>query len=178
MRPKTVMSRWTMPETDTIWVVIENARWQEAVHRATERCQQAALAALAAAGPATENNEREAVILLADDATLHDLNVRFRDEDKATNVLSFPRGDDALLPKGAAVPLGDVAIAFETARREAAAEGKSLADHLSHLVVHGMLHLLGYDHQCDEEAERMESLEVEVLAKLGIESPYGQRLAG
>jgi probable rRNA maturation factor len=161
-----------MPETNTVWVIVENPAWEEAVPRAIGLCRQAALGALAASDNATDNGVWEAVILLADDATLRALNMRFRGEDKITNVLSFPNVNDGLLPKGTAEPLGDMAIAFEIACREAAVEGKSLADHLSHLVVHGMLHLLGYDHQCDEDAERMESLEAEILALLGVESPY------
>ena len=164
-----------MPDADTIWIIVEDANWRAAVPDVRVRCRRAARAALAAGSG--KSGGREATVLLADDATLRDLNGRFRGQDKATNVLSFPNDDRGA---GGETPrsLGDVAVAFGTARDEARADGKPLADHLSHLVVHGMLHLLGFDHQRDDEAERMESLETEVLAALGIDSPYGRRLVG
>lgn len=102
--------------------------------------------------------------MLADDAALRALNARWRQQDKPTNVLSFPAGDSVLL--------GDVVLAFETVRREASEQGKSLADHMSHLVVHGVLHLLGHDHERPRDADVMESLERQVLAGLGIADPY------
>ena len=106
------------------------------------------------------------MILLANDDTVRDLNARFRHKDVATNVLSFP---------AAANPedhLGDVALAFGVCAREAAAQGKQLRHHLQHLVAHGVLHLLGYDHMSDDEAEAMEGLERVVLAGLGVPDPY------
>ena len=87
-------------------------------------------------------------------------------------MLSFPAEDDAPRPAGARVVLGDVAIAFETTRREAASESISIADHLAHLVVHGVLHLRGYDHERAADAEVMEALEVAILARQGIADPY------
>ena len=105
------------------------------------------------------------------------LNRDYRGRDRATNVLSFP-GDP--LPEGDGGPpylLGDVVLAQGVCAREAAAQGKALADHLSHLVVHGVLHLLGHDHENDSEAERMESLEVEILAALGVADPYASERA-
>jgi probable rRNA maturation factor len=109
-------------------------------------------------------------VLLTDDAAVRGLNAAWRGIDKPTNVLSFPapRGER----RGAPVPLGDIAIACETTAREAQAEGKPLAHHLSHLAVHGFLHLLGYDHESDGEAEAMEQLERKVLASLGVPDPY------
>jgi probable rRNA maturation factor len=101
------------------------------------------------------------------------LNRRWRGRDSATNVLSFPSGETGA--GGRAVLLGDVVLAYETVAREAAAQGKTLADHLAHLVAHGVLHLLGFDHAEDAEARRMESLERRVLARLGVADPYHAR---
>jgi probable rRNA maturation factor len=106
------------------------------------------------------------VILLADDSAIQDLNGRFRGQDKPTNVLSFPA---AANPEG---HLGDVALAFGVCAREAAEQRKPLAHHLQHLVAHGVLHLLGYDHMNHDEAEEMEGLERVVLAGLGVADPY------
>jgi probable rRNA maturation factor len=105
-------------------------------------------------------------ILLTDDATLADLNGRFLGKPKPTNVLSFPAPPN---PEG---HLGDIALAYGVCAREAAEQGKTLVQHLSHLTVHGVLHLLGYDHQVDGEAEVMESLERTVLEALGLPDPY------
>jgi len=109
-------------------------------------------------------------VLLADDATLRELNARHRGRDSATNVLSFPAepADDAPGP----AMLGDVALAFEMIAAEAGAQGKPLADHIRHMIVHGVLHLLGYDHVDDAAAEAMERIEAEVLAEFGVPDPY------
>jgi probable rRNA maturation factor len=111
--------------------------------------------------------ERGVTLLLTDDETVRDLNQRFRQQDKATNVLSFPA------PRNPEHFLGDVALAYDVCAREAAEQGKPLAHHLQHLVAHGVLHLLGYDHIGDDEAEAMEGLERAVLAGLGVPDPYG-----
>jgi probable rRNA maturation factor len=113
-------------------------------------------------------------VLLCDDATIATLNARWRGQERATNVLSFPAAPLTHLDTGSA-PLGDIAIAYETVTREAAEQGKAVADHLTHLVVHGFLHLLGYDHQMDGEAERMERLERDILARIGVTDPYASR---
>lgn len=114
--------------------------------------------------------EGDVVVLLADDAVVQDLNQRFRDKDKPTNVLSFPAAESAF------PHLGDVVLGLEYCVAEAHAQGKTLKAHLSHLVVHGVLHLLGYDHIEDGEAEEMESEERTILAGLGFEDPYaGER---
>ncbi len=113
----------------------------------------------------------ELSILLCDDAAISALNFRWRGQDRATNVLSFP----APPRTGQPAPLGDIAIAYETVVREAAEQDKPIADHLAHLTVHGFLHLLGYDHENDGEADRMERLEREILARIGIPDPYASR---
>ena len=112
----------------------------------------------------------EVSVQLADDAQVRALNAQWRGLDKPTNVLSFPASKPEKI--SAAPMIGDIVVAFETTEREAAEEGKTLADHFVHLVVHGSLHLLGFDHQIAGEAERMETLETSILAKLGIADPY------
>ena len=121
--------------------------------------------------------EAELAVMLTDDAGIRTLNLNWRGIDKPTNVLSFP----ALQPTGPGAPedaprmLGDIAIAYQTARSEADDEQKPFDHHLSHLAVHGFLHLIGYDHEKDDDAEAMESLETEILAQLGIPDPYLDR---
>lgn len=105
-------------------------------------------------------------VLLADDSTLRGLNRQFRGLDKPTNVLAFPAADDHLNF------LGDVAIAYETCVAEAAMRGVAPAEHAAHLIVHGVLHLVGYDHQSDIEAEHMEGLESRVLRAMGYADPH------
>ncbi|WP_082652570.1 rRNA maturation RNase YbeY [Aureimonas sp. AU12] len=113
----------------------------------------------------------EVSVTLADDAGVQVLNREWRGKDKPTNILSFPMM--ALRPGDRPGPLlGDLILARETCAREAGDEGKAPADHFRHLLVHGTLHLLGYDHESDEEADAMEALEIEILAGLGIDDPY------
>ncbi|WP_460449918.1 rRNA maturation RNase YbeY [Alsobacter sp. SYSU BS001988] len=115
----------------------------------------------------------EVSLLLTDDAHMREINREWREKDKPTNVLSFP----AVQPdKVSASPfLGDIAVAYETLAREALDDHTTVADHFLHLVVHGFLHLLGYDHIETDDAERMERLEVEILATLGVQDPYADR---
>ena len=121
--------------------------------------------------------DSELAIMLTDDAGIQTLNRNWRGIDKPTNVLSFP----ALQPRGerqaddAPRMLGDIAIAYETTRKEADEEQKPFGHHLSHLAVHGFLHLIGHDHEKDQEAEIMEALEREILSQLGIPDPYAGR---
>jgi probable rRNA maturation factor len=110
----------------------------------------------------------EVSLLFCDDAAIRELNRQFRGQDKPTNVLSFPGPE----PVESAVFLGDIAIAHETVAREALEQGKSLEQHCRHMIVHGFLHLLGYDHEDDEEAEAMEAMETRILQRLGVEDPY------
>jgi probable rRNA maturation factor len=130
-----------------------------------EACVRAAIAAAAARVPA----DGEISVLLADDAAVRALNCDWRGIDKPTNVLSFPA---AKQPAGLPPLLGDIAIANETLTREAETDGKPLLHHLAHLVVHGYLHLMGYDHQTDSDAEAMEALERDILRTLRIPDPY------
>jgi probable rRNA maturation factor len=121
--------------------------------------------------------EAELAVMLTDDAGIRTLNKNWRGQDKPTNVLSFP----ALPPTGPQSPddaprmLGDIAIAYETTRREADDEQKPFDHHLSHLAVHGFLHLVGYDHEQDNDAEAMEDLEREILEVIGIPDPYADQ---
>ena len=119
-------------------------------------------------------------LLFTSDAEIHELNREWRQRDKPTNVLSFPmleRTDLVHLdPDGPPEMLGDIALAYETCAREAAEKGVALESHASHLIVHGLLHLAGYDHEIsDADAEEMEALEVKALALLGIADPYSDR---
>lgn len=113
----------------------------------------------------------ELSLVFTDDASIREINAEWRDMDKPTNVLSFPAYP--LEPGGMPGPmLGDIIIAFETVEREARDLEKSFDDHLTHLLVHGFLHLFGYDHIETEDAEEMEELETRILAKLGLSDPY------
>lgn len=145
-------------------IEVEDSAWTDALPDA-ERL--AFNAADAAAWYFPDRREVPGItILLTDDESVRELNARFREKDAPTNVLSFPA------PPNPEDHLGDVALAYGVCAREAAEQGKPLAHHLQHLTVHGVLHLLGYDHIGDDEAEAMEGLERAVLAGLGIPDPY------
>jgi probable rRNA maturation factor len=116
----------------------------------------------------------EISVVLSDDEHIRELNKHHRGMDKPTNVLSFPAAR-MKTPAGAPRILGDIVLAYETIAREAEEESKTIENHLAHLVVHGVLHLLGYDHEDEEEAEMMEARERQILAKLGIPDPYAER---
>ncbi len=148
-----------------IETIVEDDAWEKALPDA------AALAARCAdaAGVLEPRLRREMALLLTADAAMADLNRRFRKVEKPTNVLSFPSGE-------AEGFLGDIALAIETCAREAGEKGISLSDHAAHLIVHGMLHLIGYDHQTDAEAERMERREAAILEAMGVADPYAPAL--
>ncbi|MGE3293403.1 MAG: rRNA maturation RNase YbeY [Geminicoccaceae bacterium] len=152
----------------TIEVAVASDEWFAAVTEAEAICRRVVTAVLdrEAVGPC------EVSVVLADDRLVIELNRDYRGIDRPTNVLSFPSGSMELAPGQGQALLGDVVVAVETVRREAAAQDRSVADHLVHLVVHGTLHLLGYDHEADDEAEVMERREVELLAGLGVADPY------
>lgn len=145
-------------------VLIEDPAWEAAEPRA------AALAEIAAAAVLDHQHagEGDLAILLADDARVAALNAAFRGKDAPTNVLSFPTTHPS-------DELGDIALAFGVCAREAAEQGKSLGHHLQHLTAHGVLHLLGYDHESDAEAEAMEAVERAILAGIGVADPYAPR---
>ncbi|XDA97190.1 rRNA maturation RNase YbeY [Sulfitobacter sp. LCG007] len=160
-------------------IAIEDERW--------ERCGLPALAERAARGVferlGLTGNAAEISILACDDARIAALNADFRGKPQPTNVLSWPAEDLAAeapggMPEAPAagpdgvVELGDIAIAWETCAREAADQGKEFSSHLCHLLVHSILHLLGFDHVRDADAALMEGLEIEILGKMGIDDPY------
>ena len=154
-------------------VICEDARWEaEGLAALAERACGAVLARAGIDGA-------EIAVLGCDDRRIAELNAAFRAKPAATNVLSWPSEERGADTPGAAprapvdLELGDIAIAWETCAREAAAAGKPLADHAFHLIVHGALHLLGYDHIDEKDAALMEGLEVEILGKAGFADPYG-----
>jgi probable rRNA maturation factor len=166
------MPTYSSPATEVLVVAdcwSAEADADAVIHRAIEA---------AAAMVDTDTADAELAIMLTDDAGIRTLNQNWRGIDKPTNVLSFPALQP---PEGADEPddmprmLGDIAIAYETTRREADEDEKSFANHLSHLAIHGFLHLVGYDHEKDDEAEEMEALEREILATLGIPDPYADQ---
>ena len=151
----------------SIDIIVHSPRWrtQRTIAALLRRAIRTAAALVAVRGG-------ELAVLLADDRELRALNQRWRAKDEPTNVLSFPAHARA----GSRVrPLGDIVIAFETAAREALAAQLPLCHHVTHLAVHGFLHLVGYDHQTEPDAEAMEALEIAVLCRLGVADPYAKR---
>ncbi|RME66976.1 MAG: rRNA maturation RNase YbeY [Alphaproteobacteria bacterium] len=163
--------------TPIIDVRIDDPAWYDAMPDAAALAARAAAMALEAAGAIAR--VVEVAVVLSDDQAVAALNETYRGKTGATNVLSFPACDAVALTRlgeAAAPPvlLGDVVLARQTLVREAAAQGKAAGDHLMHLTVHGVLHLLGYDHEEDGEAERMEDMERRALARFGIDDPYAR----
>jgi probable rRNA maturation factor len=161
----------------SVAVTVLDPDWPRAVPPAEDLARQAAAAAMAVSGAVAESlaaRNAEISLVLADDATLRRYNRDYRGIDKPTNVLAFAAADVPSAPEGAEGPLllGDVLLARETLTSEAGEQGKLPADHLCHLVVHGVLHLLGQDHQSAGEAKIMERLEVAALDSLGVADPY------
>lgn len=155
----------------TIDIVIESSRWDGEPAAKVPWVRRVVAAAMP-----PEHAACELAVVFTDDAAIRTLNARFRGRDAPTNVLSFPPPPFSVAGPGQSAPLGDVVIAFETAQAEAAAQGKEFIHHVTHLLVHGVLHLLGYDHQSDAEAELMEMRERAVLRELGIPDPYRERV--
>ncbi|MHB8284076.1 MAG: rRNA maturation RNase YbeY [Caulobacteraceae bacterium] len=149
-----------------IEVEIEDEAWTTALPDAERWTLDAAKAALTLvdADPAYA-----LTILLTDDASIQDLNAQFRDKDKPTNVLSFPAAETAL------PHIGDIALAYGVCAKEAQEQNKTLREHLVHLTTHGVLHLIGYDHETDADAEVMEEMERDVLRGFEISDPYASR---
>ena len=155
-----------------IEVIIEDERWSEAgLEALAPRAAAAAFAHLGLEG-------LDAACLGTDDARIAALNAEFRGKQAPTNVLSWPAEDLApdapgAVPSPPADPeIGDIALAFDTCAAEAAAAGIALSDHITHLVVHGLLHLLGYDHETDADADLMEATEIAILVSLGVANPH------
>jgi probable rRNA maturation factor len=171
----------TAADAADVDVEVEADAWTLALPGAEALARRAALAALTAARDRAPSRPG-LVILLADDEAVRDLNTRFRSKDAPTNVLAFPGPDTgparggALFGAGPPAHLGDIALAFGVCEQEAREQGKPLADHLAHLVIHGVLHLLGFDHQDEAEAEAMEAQERALLAGLGVPDPRGPEL--
>ncbi len=154
----------------TLDIVREDGDW--ASFEPVESVIEAAAAALAALPDIAPLNG-QACIVLASDAHVRTLNATWRGKDQPTNVLSFPAAQSAASRMGDIQQfLGDIVLAAETLGREAAADAIPAHHHLQHLVIHGLLHLIGYDHESDADAEIMEALEVAALAALGVPSPY------
>ncbi len=153
-------------------VNLVNREWARAIRGVEGVCRRAARAALEAAGNPVPGAEIS--VALADDAVLRSLNARYRGQNRATDVLSFADGAAAGPGAGLPVLLGDVVISYERASTDARAAGLPLAERLSHLVVHGVLHLLGHDHGAAAEAAVMEGLETRALAGLRIADPHAR----
>ncbi len=155
-----------MPEGGPVEVVVEDGRWRDlGIEALADRAARAVLAELG-----QDPDGVEISLLAADDARIAALNAAFRGKAEPTNVLSWPCLEPAF--PGEARFIGDLALAFETCAREAAGAGGDPGDHVTHLVVHGVLHLFGHDHQDDGEAGVMEALETKILASLGVANPY------
>jgi len=173
--PETVRQEPDQEPDPAVDILIESEAWQN-LPDAGDIARQAiaaAASAMAASDAGIGLRNVEISLLLCDDDTIAALNGRWRGQEKPTNVLSFPawplHGGVMLQEKR---PLGDIAIAYETLVREARESGRTASAHLSHLVVHGYLHLAGYDHETDDEAGEMESLERDILAQIGVADPY------
>jgi probable rRNA maturation factor len=151
-------------------IEVDEAAWHD-LPDAGALVRQAAQAAFSRLGT-SDLTDKLLSVTLADDETVAQLNAQWRGKPKPTNVLSFPADQDIAIPPGELRPLGDIILAAGVVRAEAAQQSKPLADHFSHLVVHGILHIMGYDHLDDAQADEMESLEKEILVKLGIADPY------
>lgn len=156
------------PREIVIDLAVPCAKWRRALPGVEKLAREAARAALARAG--RKLGATELSLVLADDAVVAALNQRWRRRNGPTNVLAFASDEGAMPP--APLLLGDVVLAYETVTKEARDQGKTLADHFRHLVIHGVLHLLGYDHDAAGPARRMETLETRILATLGVPDPY------
>lgn len=167
-----------MSPADNLDILIDAPGWTVALADVERLCETAVIAALAV-GP-TDLRDAEVSVLLTDDATMRRLNRTYRGHDAPTNVLSFEGSRECTVSRGAQVAkmrtqppfLGDIALGLDVTASEAGAAGKPIADHFRHLIIHGVLHLLGYDHQNDADAEVMERLEARVLDTLGVPDPY------
>jgi probable rRNA maturation factor len=162
------------PEPVKLELVVKSALWQK---RRTAKT--VIKKAISAAAHAASTRPAELAIVLSNDSGIQALNRDWRGKDQPTNVLSFPAAPTVARGGKAQVPapyIGDIVIAYQTTAREAVAEDKPFDHHLAHLAVHGFLHLLGYDHENDRDAETMENLERRILRQLAVPDPYAPRL--
>jgi probable rRNA maturation factor len=164
---------------NTIECSVEDERWHDAL---SEHDFQTALQAIEQTLPPDHDlhamaKPYEISLTLCGDPFIRGINQEWRDKDKATNVLSFPQFDDLLeetgmIPCGVNVPIGDIFIAYDTVKKESITQSKTFKDHALHMFIHGFLHLLGYDHIDNDEAETMEALEITALERINIANPY------
>jgi len=153
-------------------VVIQEERWLEAQPKVENFVQKTVAFAWQKAG-IKKVGIPEISVFLSNDKDIKEINLEYRGVDKPTNVLSFPAiEEDVLLEPNMPYLAGDIVLAFETCQEEATAEDKTLSDHVAHLLVHGVLHLAGFDHIKDDDADKMEAKEVEILEELGVKNPY------
>ena len=167
VRPRKRGREKSPPQID---VVVRSARWRKRPSAKT-----IVKRAVLAAAEAVSTPRIELAIVLSDDSAIRALNRDWRDKDAPTNVLSFPAARPGTRPgkaRSASPYIGDIVIAYQTTAREAVAEGKPFNHHLAHLAVHGFLHLLGYDHESDRDADKMERLERRILKRLAVPDPY------
>lgn len=159
------------PERLQLDIIIEDGDWS-----AFAPVEDALAEVADAVARRLELDAAEAAVSLSSNERVQTLNLTYRGQDKPTNVLSFPASERGM-PAGAMRHLGDIVLAAETVASEAVAEGKPYRHHLQHLVVHGLLHLLGYDHESEPDALAMERLEVEILGQLGVPDPYAAQFS-
>lgn len=156
-------------------ILVEEERWRDALPDHESIILMTTDCVIKATALFAQDRDIEISISLTNDAGIHILNRDYRDKDKPTNVLSFPQIDwsdpDADL-QAPIIMLGDIVIALETIERESAEQGKRMQDHFTHMLVHSILHLCGFDHEENADAEEMESLEIDILGAMGIENPY------
>lgn len=174
-RPKSAVKSTVKRPALRLALVVEDDTWSEAVPDVSALIRKAARRAMAQAETDGWRGSRiahEICLVLSDNKRVRRLNRQYRGKDKPTNVLSFAALDAGLPDRAVPWHLGDVILALGVLRQEAKQQKKAVAEHLTHLVIHGVLHLLGYDHEDDAEAERMEGLEVAALKRLGIGNPY------
>ena len=153
----------------TVSIEVEDEAWQS-LAGLEEFARNVVASTLSGAGSVSEDGE--IALLFIGDLSIAEFNAAWRGKNQPTNVLSFPATQAMPIPEGEARPLGDIVLAHGVISREAAEQGKTLHDHTAHLIVHGVLHLLGFDHASEKEAEEMERLEVSILKGLGISDPY------
>lgn len=152
-----------------ISITIDDAGWRN-LSDAEGLVRRAIRAAAAAAGH--DGQCDEVAVVLGSDAQVASLNSKWRGKSQPTNVLSFPAARPAAIPDGAILPLGDIILAYGVVAAEANSHSKAFSAHVSHLVIHGMLHLLGYDHLDDGDAGEMEAIEITAMKRIGLSNPY------